>query len=141
MTVAGKLSISVPEYLFKTDSIDPTAILQYKNEKEQLVLLIYEKTDTMNPSIENEFKKFSNEFISRISYANLIKYYPREINSHHAMIGNIRGTVNETGVYYRIAVIKADSTYYEVITGVSENHFSDFNDDIDTILSSITMLD
>ena len=139
VTVADKICISIPEYLAQTNSIDPAAILQYKNEKEQLVLLIYEKTDTLNSSTEILFKKFSTEFMLRIGYANLVKYYPKEINSHHAVVGNIRGKVNETGVYYRIAVIEAGNTYYEVIAGVSENHFVDFNDDIDTILSSITI--
>jgi len=137
----GKFSISIPTYLSKTDSIDPSALLQYKNRKEQLFLLVYEKSDTLHLPIEALFKSFSDDFISRIGRANLIKYYPEKINSHHAVIGNIRGTVNETEVYYRIAVIKVnDTTCFEIIVGTTENNIGQYDEDIGKILNEIKII-
>ena len=141
VTVDGKFSISIPTYLSKTDSIDPSALLQYKNRKEQLFLLVYEKSDTLHLPIEALFKSFSDDFISRIGRANLIKYYPEKINSHHAVIGNIRGTVNETEVYYRIAVIKVnDTTCFEIIVGTTENNIGQYDEDIGKILNEIKII-
>ena len=136
--ISGAASISIPEYLSKTDSIDPAAALQYKNEKEQLFLLIYEKKDTINLQPEVLFKKFSDDLIARIGHCNLVKYFPKQIGSHQAVIGNIRGIVNETGVYYRIAVISSESAYYEVLFGVSENRFGTYDEDMNRILDSFS---
>ena len=140
VTVEGKFSISVPSYLSKTDSIDASALLQYKNEQKQIFVLVYEEADTMNQSLETFFKKFADDFISRIGRGNLIKYYPEQINSHNVFIGNIRGSVNQTGVYYRIAIIEAGNVFYELILGVSDNSLSSFDTDINGIINSFTLL-
>ena len=76
VTFEDKFSILIPEYLSKTDSIDASALLQYKNEKEQMFVLVYEITDTANVSLKYFFKKVSDNFISRIGQAALVKYYP-----------------------------------------------------------------
>ena len=140
ITLEEKFSISIPEYLFRTDSIDRNALIQYKNEKKQLFLLAYEKKDTLRSSLEVLFKNASDDLISKIGNAQLIKYYPKKINLHKAVIGNIRGAVNETGVYYRIAIIADSSRYYEIIAGTTENNLSNFSQDIDSMLDSFTPL-
>jgi hypothetical protein len=86
------------------------------------------------------FEKLSADFISRTGEARLIKYYPQLIHLHQAMVGNIRGSVKETGVYYRIAVIEAGSSYYEIIVAVADNHLNGFDEDIDQIIDSFTIL-
>ena len=131
-------SISIPEYLSKTDSIDSSALLQYENEKEQMFLLVYEKIDSTNTSPEKFFKTFSDNFTAKIEHGKLINYYPEKINGLDAVIGNIRGSVNETGVYYKIASIKNNKSFYEIIIGISSTMKSSYDEDINQIIYSIT---
>ena len=137
VTVLNKFSISIPEYLSKTDSIDSSALLQYKNEKEQMFMLIYEKNDSENVSLDSCFRKFSNNFIEKMEHGNLVNYYPEKINNTDAVIGNIRGRINETGVYYRVAVIRAGNSFYTIIIGLSENMKSQYDEDIDKIIRGL----
>ena len=130
----GKFSISVPEYLTPTDSIDPAALLQYQNEKEQMFLLVYEKADTVEHSFEDFFKKFANDLIARVGDATLLKYYPKKINGCNAIIGNIRGKVNGTGVYYRVALVEARNAFYEIIVGIADDNRSNFEEDINSVI-------
>lgn len=134
ITVEGKFSISIPEYLSKTDSIDTSALLQYKNEKEQIFLLVYEITDIANLSLKDFFKKTSDNFISKIGQATLVKYYPEQINNRDAFIGNIRGKVNETSAYYRIAVIESDMSFWEIIIGTNDVNKSRYDEDMNKII-------
>lgn len=134
VTVEDKFSISIPEYLSKTDSIDASALLQYKNEKEQMFVLVYEITDTANLSLKDFFKKISDDFISRIGQATLVKYYPGQINNRNAFIGNIRGKVNETNAYYRMAVIESDKSFFEIIIGTNDNNKSQYDEDMNKII-------
>ncbi|MBI3501498.1 MAG: hypothetical protein HY063_06870 [Bacteroidetes bacterium] len=130
--VPDKFSISIPDYLSKTDNIDSSALLQYKNEKEQLFLLVYEKHDSS--SLENFFKKFSEGFASKLEHGVLINYYPEKINGADALLGNIRGSVGETGVFYKVAAIRAKNSFYKIIIGVSENMKSTYEEDMDEII-------
>jgi hypothetical protein len=133
VTIENKFSISVPEYLTRTDSLDSSALLQFKNEKEQLFLIIYEKKDSA--SLESFFKKFSDNFISKLENGNMINYYPEKINnSNNVLIGNIRGNVNDTKVFYKLAVIKIENTFYKLLFGVSENQRMDYEEEMDKII-------
>ena len=134
VTVGGKFSISIPEYLSKTDSIDSSALLQCKNEKEQIFVLIYEETDTTYQSLDNSFRKFSDDFIAKMEHGNLVRYFPIKINNHDAFIGNIRGNARETNVYYRIAEIKVSDKIYKIIIGTTENNKSRYDEDMDKII-------
>jgi hypothetical protein len=134
VTVAGKFSISIPEYLSKTNSIDSSALLQCKNEKEQIFLLVYKETDTSQQKFETQFRKFSDDFIAKMEHGNLVRYFPIKINNHDAFIGNIRGNARETKVYYRIAEIKVSDKIYKIIIGTTENNKSRYDEDMDKII-------
>lgn len=109
-----------------------------------MFLLVYEVADTTNVSLKDFFKKFSDDFISRIGQANLVKYYPEQINNRNGFIGNIRGTVNETNAYYRIAVIESDTSrrtnaqrdksFFEIIIGTNDNNTSQYDEDMNKII-------
>ena len=117
--VPQKFSISIPEFLSPTKDIDSLALLQYKNEKKEMFLLIYQEKDTSIQSIASAFKYFSDNFIAKTEHGKLIKYFSEKINNHNAFIGNVRGSVNETAVYYKLAVVESNNKYYELIFGVS----------------------
>lgn len=136
VTVPDKFSIILSEYLSKTDSIDSSALLQYKNEKEQIFLLVYEIADTAHLSVKDFFMKTSDDFISRIGHANLVKYYPEKINNQQAFIGNIRGMVNETSAYYRIAVIASGKSFWKIIIGTNDNRKSQYDEDMNKMIRS-----
>ncbi len=136
-TVAeGHFSISLPSYLTKADSLDPTALVQYKNEKDKLFVLVYQERDTSNVPIEMIFKKFSDDFILKIEHGNVVKYYLTKIGLQNAVVGNIRGSVNETAVYYRVAFIRSASGYYKIIIGVESDMESSYDEDMDTMIRS-----
>lgn len=103
-----------------------------------MFLLVYEKADTVEHSFENIFKTFSNDLISRIGDATLIKYYPKKINGCNALIGNVRGKVNGTGVYYRIALVETNLAYFQILIGVSADRKDSFEEDMDSLLHSFS---
>ena len=72
-----------------------------------------------------------------MEHGNLVNYYPEKINNTDAVIGNIRGRINETGVYYRVAVIRAGNSFYTIIIGLSENMKSQYDEDIDKIIRGL----
>lgn len=132
----GKISISVPEYLFKTDSIDASALLQFKNEKKRIFLVIYEEQDTLSLSLQDFFKKCSDTYISHIDKGVLIKYFPEKINGYDTFIGNIKGESNGSKVYYRIAVVKSSTSFYKIVVGSSEKNRNLYDEDMYTIIRS-----
>lgn len=136
VTIEGKFSISVPEYLSKTDSIDASALLQFKNEKKKMFLVVYEEQDTLAQSLQELFKKFSTDIIANIENGILIKYFPEKINGKDAFTGNIKGEMNGAKAYYRISVIESSSTFYEIIIGVSDNNRNLVEEDMDRIIMS-----
>ena len=138
VTVPNKFSISIPEYLSKTDSIDSSALLQYKNEKKKMFMLMYEKNDSENVSLDSCFRKFSNNFIAKMDHGILVNYYPEKINNTDAVIGDIRGSVNETEVCYRIALFKTKGVLYKIIIGISSTMKSSYDEDINQVIQSIT---
>lgn len=132
--IDGKISISVPEYLSKTDSIDPSAILQYQNVNSNVFLVAYEERSLAGKTLQEFFKDFSDNLIAGIENGALLKYYPEKINGHNAFIGNIRGSVNETKVYYRVAVIESSNNMYRIIFGVGDGNQSTYYQDMDKII-------
>lgn len=134
VTIPGKFSLPVPEYLDKTDSIDPSAVLQYKNEKEQLFLLVYELRNQADTSLKALFKNNSDAFISKVDHGTLAKYYPEEIDGCKAMIGEIKGNVHETKVSYTMVIINANGAFYKIIAGVSGAKNPTYHDDIYKII-------
>ena len=131
----GKFSISIPEYLIKKDSICNDAVLQYDNEQENIFLAVYEHHDSA--SIQDIFKRSAGGYVSTIEHGTLQKYYPEKINGHDAFIGNIRGSVKETKVYYRMAVIQCAHGALEIVIGTGNDNESRFTEDMDTIIHSI----
>ena len=135
ITAEGKCSLSVPKYLSATDRIDPSAFLQLKNEQEQFFILVYEKTDSVH-SLMTFFKDFSERFISKVDRGNMTRYYPEKINGLDALIGNIRGNVNETEVHYRIAVFQSGNRFFTLMAGTTEKSHGQYDDVITEIIRS-----
>ena len=137
VSVSGKLRLSVPSYLTKTDSIDAEAILQYENNKEQVYLVVYEQSDTSHRSMQECFEKFSNALADKLEHGALLNYVPEKINGCDAFTGNIRGSAKETSLYYRVMMIGSAEKYYEVIFCVGDNNQSSYREDIDTLIHSV----
>lgn len=137
---SGPICIAVPEYLTPSAGIDTTALLQLENIKEQFVLLVWKRNDTVPKTPETAFRERSEQILAKTENGILIKYYPTTINGRQAWVGNIRGTVNKTRVYYRLAEIGSAGSAYEIILGVSDRNQSRYEKDMNTILQSFTIL-
>lgn len=130
----------IPEYLSATNDSASVIILRYENAEKNAFLIIYEEEDTTLRTTDSVFKKFSSTFLSNIQQAHMIKYYPDTINARPALIGNIRGKVNDFRVYYRIAVIQSKGKYYELIFGTSNDNQPYIDEDMNTCIRSLTSL-
>ncbi len=128
--VEGKFSIPIPEYLSKTDSINPSALLQYQNAQEQVFLMVFAGIDTLHQPMKEGFKRFAGEFVSRMEKGNMLNYHPEKINGCEAILGDIRGRINETEVYYLLAMIRSGKYRYRIITGVSAQQKSKYKEDL-----------
>jgi hypothetical protein len=135
VVVPGKFSITVPEYLFRSQGIDSQAVLQYKNEKENILLLVYEKMGAPNQELTTFFKNTASGLVEKTDHGSLMKYYPDKIDSHYAMVGHIRGRVHETDVFYKIAIIRSGKFFYEILIGTTGNTKSIYAEDMEKIIS------
>lgn len=136
--IKQKFVISVPEYFSKTNDIDTSAILQFKNERKQVFLLVYELNNSMQIDVKEKFHQEANNLISKMDKGNLLNFYPTNINGINALVGTIRGNTRKTIVSYHLVLFNKNAVFYKIIAGTTERNKSDFKKDIDKIIKSIT---
>ena len=75
--------------------------------------------------------------MTHIENGTLLKYYPETINGQEAFTGNIRGSVNQTKVYYRMALIRSATGYIKILFGAGDDEQSRYAEDMDTVIHSL----
>lgn len=135
--IKGNVGISVPEYLYETNDIDTAALLQFKNEKKQVFLLVYEINHSAQIDVKEKFHQEVNNLVNKMDKGNLLNFYPANINGIHALIGTIRGSTRETKVSYNLILFNKNSVWYKIIAGTTESNKNNLKEDIDKIIKSI----
>jgi len=140
VVVPDKFSLSIPSYLSASNQADSSALLQLFGSKENIFMLVYEIPIDSSNTLKFTFNNSAQEYISKMNSGSLLKYYPKKINNLNSYIGNIRGLVGKTNIYYRVAVIESRSTYYKIVLGITNEEQSSYDADFNIILESFTSI-
>lgn len=139
VTYKKEFSIPIPDYLTHSNNLDSSAIIQYHSLEKNIFVLVYQHPITAD-TLNSYFKQLTSKLTAAIDRGTLLKYYPEKINGNQALIGNIRGSVNETIIYYRIALIQTESSFYEIIWGIDENIRSSYDDDMNKTIRGFRII-
>ncbi len=145
--VNDRYTISIPDYLQPCKDLHKDASLQYQNpDKGIYALVIDEKKKTMqdydlNYDIDAYFNNIAKQgFIDAIKNGKISIPGRQEINNNKALIAEITGKVEETDVFYKLAIIETPSTFYQFLAWTSAENKEKFEPDMLKMIESFKEL-
>lgn len=144
VTINNRYSISVPDYLQPCKDLHKDASMQYQNaEKGIYALVIDEKKKTMqdydiNYDIDAYFNNIAKQgFIESIKNGKISVPGRQEINGNKALIAEVTGKVEQTDVYYKLAIIETPYTFYQILSWTSAENKEKFEPDMVKMIESL----
>ncbi len=144
VTINNRYSISVPDYLQPCKDLHKDASMQYQNaEKGIYALVIDEKKKTMqdydiNYDIDAYFNNIAKQgFIESIKNGKISVPGRQEINGNKALIAEVTGKVEQTDVYYKLAIIETPYTFYHILSWTSAENKEKFEPDMVKMIESL----
>jgi len=145
--VNDRYSISIPDYLQPCADLHKDASMQYQNaEKDIYAIVINEKKITMQEynldyDIDLYFKSIASQpFLETIKDGKVSIPGRQEIDGHKALIAEITGKIEETEVYYKLAVIESRYEFYQLLIWTRAEHKEKYEKDMITIVESFKEL-
>lgn len=115
-------TILMPEYLTPGTALHEKASLQYQNtEKEMYAMVVEESKEEMqNYGLDYDLETYftnivSKPFTEKIKNGKVSIPGKMDINGKNALITEITGNINDTDIYYKMAVIETPATFYQVL--------------------------
>ncbi|AFM03925.1 hypothetical protein Fleli_1503 [Bernardetia litoralis DSM 6794] len=148
-------SLELPDFLTKTDSLNPNASLQYQNINKELFVIVIEedRKEFTRKIVENKAEevyppnlKGYTDIISH-SIGETIKISARteiedlEINGLPAKNFTIEGqTQDKIPVYYSFTIIRGENNYYQIAQWTAKNQKALFEKQMSEIAHSFKQL-
>ncbi|MES2837750.1 MAG: hypothetical protein V4667_09515 [Bacteroidota bacterium] len=149
VSVKGKYSIVLPDYLEKTNELGTEPSLQYVNHKDEVYVVAYdESTKALAESGLDNIKKYYESVLGHITEGmeNYKVGTPLDtvINGKQAMIAKITGQFKVHDeihdCFYEMEVIQDSLKSVKVITWTMDHHEDKFGGDMDNTIKSIKFL-
>jgi len=141
--INNRYSVLIPDYLQPCADLHKEASLQYQNtEKDVYVLVIDEKKKTMvnydlNYNVDLYFNNIAKQgFIETIKNGKISIPGRETINDNKALIAEITGKVDQTDVFYKLAVIETPYTFYQVLVWTRAENKEKYEKDMMKIIES-----
>lgn len=141
--INNRYTVSVPDYLKPCKDLQKDASMQYQNsEKGIYALVIDEKKKTMqdydmNYDIDTYFNSIAKQgFIEAIKNGKISVPGRQEINQNKALIADITGKLDQTDVYYKLAIIETPYTFYQILSWTSAENKEKFEPDMIKMIES-----
>ncbi|MGV7106626.1 hypothetical protein [Flavobacterium sp. U410] len=150
-------SIEIRSDLNETNDLNDDAVLQFKNEFEELYLIVLEETKTdvaqYFPEIieENDPEKrielyadvLSENYEANFDLENYSGYIPKEINGSSAieMTFNAVESKNGLNVFYYVTFIETDTHFYQILTWTLFNKKAEMIDSMEKMILSFKSRD
>jgi hypothetical protein len=145
--VNDRYSILVPDYLQPCANLHKDASLQYQNiEKDIYAIVIDEKKITMQGydldyDIDLYFKNIASQpFLEKIKDGKISSPENKQINGNKALIAEITGKLEQTEVYYKLAVIETPYEFYQLLTWTRAENKEKYENDMIKIIESFKEL-
>ncbi|MBA3706642.1 MAG: hypothetical protein H0W84_12305 [Bacteroidetes bacterium] len=145
--VNDRYSIEVPEYLQPCADLHKDASLQYQNiEKDIYAIVINEKKITMQDynldyDIDLYFKSIASQpFLEAIKDGKVSTPLSKQINGNKALVTEITGKLEQTDVYYKLAVIESPYEFYQVLIWTRAENKEKYENDMITMIESFKEL-
>jgi len=145
VTVDGKFSVELPEYMQPWLGRTSEASLMYKNEELDVYTIVIDeskkelKNYKLNYSLEEYFRKTGLESrLKSIEGAIFGTPVTGQLNAGKFIRTDISGNVNKFPMQYKLAVIETDKRFYQVLSWTHADHGQDFNTDFDHMLASFS---
>jgi len=145
--INNRYTILMPDYLHPCADLHKDASLQYLNtEKDIYAIVIEEKKKTManfdmNYNVDLYFNNIASQgFIETIKNG-MISIPGREtINGNKALVADISGKVDQTEVFYKLAVLETPYTFYQILVWTRADNKEKYEKDMIKLIESFTEL-
>lgn len=141
--VKERYTISIPDYLKPCTDLHKDASLQYQNAENGIyALVIDEKKKTMqdydlNFDIDMYFNSIAKQgFVESIKNGKISIPGRQQINNNKALIAEVTGKVDQTDVYYKLAIIETPFTFYQILAWTSAENKEKYQPDILKMIES-----
>ncbi len=147
VTVNDKYTILIPDYVKPSAGMHQQASLQYQNQEKEFYVLVIDESQSdmkaydLNYDIETYFQNIvSLPFKENIKNGVVSTPQKREINGANALVAEITGSVNNTDVFYKMAVIESPNKFYQVLTWTRADQKKEYEEDMLKIIESLKEL-
>lgn len=137
-------SISIPSYLTATSGMHQQASAQYENKEKEFYLLVIDESKAdmtaydLDYDIDTYYKNIvSTPFKDFIKDGKISIPGRQEINGAKALITNIEGLVENTNIFYKLAVIETTNKFYQVVIWTRADQREKYEKDMITIIESL----
>lgn len=146
-------TVKVPSYMSLSYGLNEEATVEYQyveeiggEVKEMYLIVLFEtKEEIESYNLETEFNALSYAELSAAQLGEGLDSYeilttePKvvEINGMDCVKYVMRGSMGDVDVYYKLAVYEGKKAFYQVLTWTLASQISQFNADMETIISSL----
>ncbi len=148
VNINNKYSIQLPEYMQPATELHTDASLQYKNEEKDIYTIVIDESKKemrnydLHYNLDSYFTAIASQtFIEFIEHGKISTPITKQINGSAAMVAEITGDINQNPVYYKLAVIETDSSFYQILTWTNANNKQTYTHDIDQTIDSFKELE
>ncbi len=141
--INNRYTVSIPDYLQPCSDLHKEASLQYQNiEKDVYAIVIDEKKKTMvnydlNFNVDLYFNNIAKQgFIETIKNGKISIPGRETINGNKALIAEVTGMVDQTEVFYKLAVIETPFTFYQILVWTRAENKTKYEPDMMKIIES-----
>src|SRR6218665_1458713 len=145
--VNDRYAISVPDYLQPCVDLHQDASLQYQNtELDIYAMVIDERKKTMvNYNLDYDIDLYYNNiasqpFVESIKDAKISPAGRQEIDGHKAIVTEITGKIDQSSVYYRLAVIETPYAFYQLLVWTRADNKEKYGADMMKMIESFKEL-
>lgn len=147
VNINNKYAIQLPEYMQPATELHTDASLQYKNEEKDIYTIVIDENKNemqnynLKYNLDTYFKAVASQpFVESIEHGKISAPVKRQINGSTAMVAEITGDINQNPVYYKIAVIETNNSFYQILTWTSAGNKESYTHDIDQTIDSFKEL-
>ena len=150
ITIKNQYSLDIYSNMSKTDELNDEASLQYQNIfKELYVVVIDESAEVFNtiivdndlvdqykPDLNGYSKLIIDGFESETNLKKISKEKDTLINGLEAKVVDFEGKVDEYKVYYHLAFVKSQKSYYQIMTWTLLDNKEEYKNKLDNMTYS-----
>ncbi len=140
-------SVLIPEYLSPSAKLSENASLQYQSEEREVYAMIVEESreQMQNYDLDYDLQTYftnivSKPFTEKIKNGKVEIPGKQDINGNNALITEITGNINNTDIYYKMAVVETPATFYQVLIWTRADRKAEYEADMMKVIGSFKEL-